>query len=264
MDLDFRAVMTSNGLPPHGSLITPPTPTTSDVRTGPRAATDSEPCEMEPVPPITGKRRGGSRKACNECKQQKVSSQTSMHPCGYPIPRPMSPEMSDSGLSVAKLSVLASIASMRHSPDARFGMLPLSAAPDRLQSRAILQEDFETEVCTLMPLCICLFLTIGRRNAEMEKEISDLRRRLATNSDHPQAVDVNASDELSQCSEDVFCPPNTAVSNTGRPMPVPEPQPLATPMTMHRDRSILSQDDKLWTLEDISLSKPRVARLFEQ
>lgn len=98
----------------------------------------------------------------------------------------------------------------------------------------------------------------------MEKEIADLRRRLVTNSDHPQTVDVNASDELSQCSEDVFCPPNTAVSNRARPMPVPEPQPLATPMTMHRDRSILSQEDNLWTLEDISLSKPRVARLFEQ
>ena len=29
---------------------------------------------MEKIPPMsTGKRRGGSRKACNECKQQKVS-----------------------------------------------------------------------------------------------------------------------------------------------------------------------------------------------
>jgi hypothetical protein len=28
---------------------------------------------MEKTPPVTGKRRGGSRKACNECKQQKVS-----------------------------------------------------------------------------------------------------------------------------------------------------------------------------------------------
>lgn len=100
----------------------------------------------------------------------------------------------------------------------------------------------------------------------MEKEIADLRRRLGTNPDHPQAVDVNGSDELSQCSEDVFCPPNSAVSNRGRPLSVPvEPQPLATPMTMRRDRSILSsQEDHLWTLEDISLSKPRVERLFEQ
>lgn len=103
----------------------------------------------------------------------------------------------------------------------------------------------------------------------MEKEIADLRRRLGPNGDHSQAVDVNASDELSQCSEDVFCPPNSATSNRGQPMPVPvEPQPLATPMTMQRDRSILSQEDtntgSLWTLEDISLSRPRVARLFEQ
>ena len=95
----------------------------------------------------------------------------------------------------------------------------------------------------------------------MEKEIADLRRRLGTTNDHPQAVDVNASDELSQCSEDVFAAPNSAASR-GRPMSVPETQPVATPMTM--DRSILSQDDNLWTLEDISLSRPRVARLFEQ
>jgi hypothetical protein len=33
----------------------------------------SESCEMEKTPRVTGKRRGGSRKACNECKQQKVS-----------------------------------------------------------------------------------------------------------------------------------------------------------------------------------------------
>lgn len=96
----------------------------------------------------------------------------------------------------------------------------------------------------------------------MEKEIADLRRRLATNPDHPEA---NGSDELSQCSEDVSCPPNPPVANRSRPMSVPvEPQPLATPMTMHRDRSIISHEDSLWTLEDISLPKSRVLRLFDQ
>ena len=39
----------------------------------------SESCEMEKTPPVTGKRRGGSRKACNECKQQKVSHMNIPH-----------------------------------------------------------------------------------------------------------------------------------------------------------------------------------------
>lgn len=101
----------------------------------------------------------------------------------------------------------------------------------------------------------------------MEKEIVDLRRRLATNGDNPQAVEANASDEMSQCSEDAFCGPESAVSNSikGRPLSAPlEPQPLATPLTIHRDDSILSQDDSPWRIEDVSLSRSRVARLFEQ
>lgn len=154
---------------------------------------------------------------------------------------------------------------MRHCSDSRLGVLPLSTASDRVQSRAVVQEDFETKVRTLDVCARSLFaLTVCRRNAEMEKEIADLRRRLSTNTDPSQAADVNASDELSQCSEDVFGPPTSAIASRGRPMPVPEPQAVATPMTMHRDRSILSQDDNQWTLEDISLSRPRVARLFEQ
>lgn len=101
----------------------------------------------------------------------------------------------------------------------------------------------------------------------MEREIADLRRRLTTNPHHSQAVEANGSDELSQCSEDVSCPPNSAALNRERPLSIPvETQRLATPLTtMHRDRSILSaDDDHMWTLEDISLSRSRVARLFEQ
>lgn len=83
MDLEFRGVIAPNGLPTQASLITPPG-TTSDFRNTPRLTRpvagfnfpnrSTELGEMEKVPPqITGKRRGGSRKACNECKQQKVS-----------------------------------------------------------------------------------------------------------------------------------------------------------------------------------------------
>ncbi|KKK24903.1 C6 zinc finger domain protein, partial [Aspergillus rambellii] len=106
-----------------------------------------------------------------------------------------------------------------------------------------------------------------RRNAEMEREIAELRRRLATdgNRHHAHVVEANASDEMSQCSEDVFCGPDSAASTRGRPLSAPlEPHALATPLTTHRDGSILSQEDSTWRLEDVSLSKPRVARLFDQ
>ena len=100
----------------------------------------------------------------------------------------------------------------------------------------------------------------------MEREIADLRRRLTTNPHHSQTVEANGSDELSQCSEDISCPANGAVPNRGRPLSISvESQRLATSLTTpHRDRSIFSHDDNLWTLEDISLSRSRVARLFEQ
>ena len=80
MELEFRGAMTP-GLSNHGTLLTPQSPN-CDIRNNPRitrpgagfdfSSRASEPCEMETIPPITGKRRGGSRKACNECKQQKV------------------------------------------------------------------------------------------------------------------------------------------------------------------------------------------------
>lgn len=80
MDLGYRPLMPPNGLLPHASLLTPGP---SDFRNPPRmsrpvsgfdlSARNSEPCAMEKIAPVTGKRRGGSRKACNECKQQKVS-----------------------------------------------------------------------------------------------------------------------------------------------------------------------------------------------
>ena len=98
MELQFPGVLPpNNGLsaaaaaargPPvnNHNLITPPGPSTSsDLRNNARlpqpvsdydfSSRNSEPCEMEKIPPMsTGKRRGGSRKACNECKQQKVSA----------------------------------------------------------------------------------------------------------------------------------------------------------------------------------------------
>ncbi|KAK4869828.1 hypothetical protein LT330_005552 [Penicillium expansum] len=142
---------------------------------------------MEKAPPVTGKRRGGSRKACNECKQQKSFK--------------------------------------------------------RISKR--------------------------RRNAEMEKEIADLRRRLGPNSDHEQGVEPHEShggDEMSHCSEDVFARRDSAAIDQSRPVSVPveSHSSIATPLTMKRDGSIISQDEGQWRLEDICLSRARVLRLYEQ
>ena len=110
---------------------------------------------------------------------------------------------------------------------------------------------------------------LHRRNAEMEKEIADLRRRLATNAEYEQKAELHTGDELSQCSEDVFSRRESVpvVDRSSRPVSVPVEQhpPIGTPLTMKRDGSILSQEDNTpWKLEDITLSRARVARLFDQ
>ena len=104
----------------------------------------------------------------------------------------------------------------------------------------------------------------------MEKEIADLRRRLATNSDYEQKVESHTGDELSQCSEDGFGrrQESAAVVNQSPPpasVPIEQHPSIATPLAMARDTSILSQDDNSpWRLEDITISRARVARLFDQ
>lgn len=111
-----------------------------------------------------------------------------------------------------------------------------------------------------------------RRNAEMEKEIADLRRRLGPHSDHEQTGELHDShephggDEMSHCSEDVFSRRESAVVDQSRHVSVPvETHPsIATPLAMKRDGSIISQDEGSWKLEDISLSRGRVVRLYEQ
>lgn len=99
MDLGYRNLLAPDG--PH--LISP-----SDFRSPrlPRLPLVDElhrtpdSSEMEKVPPVTGKRRGGCRKACNECKQQKVRKecvyvrhshmQTSQADLGLPVDPPAS------------------------------------------------------------------------------------------------------------------------------------------------------------------------------
>ncbi|RAH71454.1 transcription factor domain-containing protein [Aspergillus aculeatinus CBS 121060] len=218
MDLEYRGILAPNGLATHASLLTPPA-TTSDLRNNlrlprPMTAFDfsprpSEPGAMNKIPAVPSKRRGGCRKACNECKQQKLRCDIVQTPA-----------------------------------DA-------CSRCRRLQIECKVEPTFKR-------------ISKRRRNAEMEKEIADLRRRLASG-EHPQPGEANASDELSQCSEDVFCSPDATVGIKGRPLSAPlDPQPIATPLTIHRDASILSQDENPWILEDVSLSRARVARLFDQ
>jgi hypothetical protein len=101
----------------------------------------------------------------------------------------------------------------------------------------------------------------------MEKEIADLRRRLADPSHEQQMADTHAGENSSPCSADAFSGRDSVAGvDRSRPVSVPvEPQPsIATPLTMQRDGSILSQEENSWRLEDISLSRTRVVRLYEQ
>ena len=92
----------------------------------------------------------------------------------------------------------------------------------------------------------------------MEREIADLRKRLS-NGEHAENHD---GDELSRSSEEVF----PEGDNRGQPLPTPvDPQlALAPPMTAIPRQPILPHDDQLWKLEDVTLSRGRVLRLFEQ
>jgi len=137
-----------------------------------------------------------------------------------------------------------------------------------MQGGAFFQAHLEKKVrlcSTIRDSYLLLLTNVIRRNAEMEREIADLRQRLSSDGSHVHTVEPRASDKVSQCSEDMYYGPDPANISRGRTMSAKlEPQTLATPLTMHSDGSILSQDDSIWRLEDVSLSRQRVARLFDQ
>ncbi|KAJ5202131.1 transcriptional regulator family: Fungal Specific TF [Penicillium cinerascens] len=212
MDLEYRNLLAPNG--PH---LIPPSDFRSPRLPQPPLGVDfmqrsPESGEMEKTPPVTGKRRGGSRKACNECKQQKLRCDIVQTP---------------------------------------------AAACSRCRRLGIdckVEQSFKR-------------ISKRRRNAEMEKEIADLRRRLAFNPEQEEGAESHAGDDLSQCSEEGFKRRDSVAADRSRPVSVPVEQhaSIATPITMQRDGSILSQEDNSpWRLEDIALSRARVARLFEQ
>ncbi|KAJ5407594.1 transcriptional regulator family: Fungal Specific TF [Penicillium cosmopolitanum] len=211
MDLEYRNLLAPNGPPLFPSDFR--SPRLPRPAPGEFLQRSPESGEMEKTPPVTGKRRGGSRKACNECKQQKLRCDIVQTP---------------------------------------------AAACSRCRRLGIdckVEQSFKR-------------ISKRRRNAEMEKEIADLRRKLATNpSDQEGPADGHVGDDLSQCSEEAFARRDSAAVDRPRPVSVPiEPHPsMATPLTMQRDGSILSQDESTpWRLEDISLSRARVSRLYEQ
>jgi hypothetical protein len=95
MDLEYRHLLAPNGphLIPPSDFRSPRLPQPHPVDFMQRSP---ESGEMEKTPPVTGKRRGGSRKACNECKQQKVShmhrpDRLSIRPIPPPFPVPQPP-----------------------------------------------------------------------------------------------------------------------------------------------------------------------------
>jgi hypothetical protein len=103
----------------------------------------------------------------------------------------------------------------------------------------------------------------------MEKEIAELRRRLATG-EYPQEENANEEDDMNDSSGEVYYAPHSpppssraqslsvSVEQQASPMRRPAPPPhVATEPAVSRGNS-------KWTLEDISLSKPRITRLFEQ
>ncbi|KAJ9236480.1 transcriptional regulator family: Fungal Specific TF [Paecilomyces variotii] len=214
--------MGANGLAAPGTLVSPTIPQ-SDIRSNPgnnRPMTASDisssgsvgNCQADKLQPVIRKRRGGSRRACNECKQQKLRCDIVQVP---------------------------------------------SATCSRCRRLGI--------DCKVEPT----FKRISkrRRNAEMEREIADLRQRLENGEHRPQpSFDINPTERIDQPSEVIFR--GTASPSTRVPplhASVETQQALQTPLSLRAtEPPILLDDDNAWSLEDITISKATVARLFQQ
>ncbi|KAJ5156362.1 hypothetical protein N7492_009165 [Penicillium capsulatum] len=225
MDLEYRNLLAPNGphLIPQSDFRSPQLPRPHPGVDFMQRSPDS--VEMEKTPPVTGKRRGGSRKACNECKQQKVAHLAT-----------------PAAMMLMHAPVMHSFAVTLYKPRLRHVRVVVGWASTRTKR-------------------------LPRRNAEMEKEIADLRRRLDTNPESDQKIENHTSDELSHCSEEVFARRESAATDRLRPVSVPVEQhhSMATPLTMKRSGSIISEEDNTpWKLEDVALSRARVARLYDQ
>lgn len=100
----------------------------------------------------------------------------------------------------------------------------------------------------------------------MEREIVELRRRLAT-SEHPESQpETRESREMNPSSAEVYydahSPPGSSRAQSMSVSVDHQPSPLRR-STIPGD-SPSSHGVGAWVLEDITLSKPRVDRLFDQ
>ncbi|QKX64017.1 uncharacterized protein TRUGW13939_11190 [Talaromyces rugulosus] len=210
MNPDFRRAMAINELVGADTMRST-TAAVAAARPGDRPML--APTLDEKPQPLAKKRRGGSRRACNECKQQKLRCDIVQAP--------------SAACSRCK----------------------------RLNIECKVESSFKR-------------ISKRRRNAEMEKEIADLRRRLTTG-EYPEG-NANDEDDMNDSSGEVYYAPHSpppssraqslavSVEQQASPMRRPAPPPHVS------SEAAVSRGKSTWTLEDISLSKQRITRLFEQ
>ncbi|GAM43766.1 hypothetical protein TCE0_060f18847 [Talaromyces pinophilus] len=195
----------SNG-PVLGSLLSGPGPIP-----GPGASQALEADKAQPMK----KRRGGNRRACNECKQQKLRCDIVQVPAS----------------------------TSARSPCSRCKRLNIDCKVEQSFKR----------------------ISKRRRNAEMEREIAELRRRLATGERVEGVVDGDGH-EINHSSGEVYydahSPPTSSRAQSLSVSVEHQPSPLRRSLVP--TESPMSHSANAWVLEDISLSKQRVDRLFDQ
>lgn len=105
----------------------------------------------------------------------------------------------------------------------------------------------------------------------MEKEIADLRRRLAHGEQGDPMIDGGEGTEINNSSAEVYYDaPSPPTSSRAQSLSVSvehHPSPLRRSLAPTHGlptESPMSHSGNTWVLEDISLSKQRVDRLFDQ
>ncbi|EED13923.1 C6 transcription factor, putative [Talaromyces stipitatus ATCC 10500] len=229
---DFRRTLSGVGVGVGAiPMVTPPVPDASALRTtaarsngpvlgsilsapGPGPGTGAiQGLEGDKSQPIK-KRRGGNRRACNECKQQKLRCDIVQAPAS--------------------------------------GRSPCSRCK-RLNIDCKVEQSFKR-------------ISKRRRNAEMEREIADLRRRLAAGERPEGQVDAGDGREVNHSSGEVYydaqSPPSSSRAQSLSVSVEHQPSPLRRSLVP--TESPIPPSANAWVLEDISLSKKRVDRLFDQ
>lgn len=103
----------------------------------------------------------------------------------------------------------------------------------------------------------------------MEKEIADLRRRLANGEQAEGIIEAGDGADLNPSSGEVYydanSPPASSRAHSLSASIDHQPSPIRPSLPRHVSSDTPgSHTSNAWVLEDISLSKQRVDRLFEQ